>query len=103
MVAPPRTEGDRWIDPMGATNADCGGKSKVTCKPLLARRQRDAKTPAATRPILHRYDPTEAQNQVPRDGKTEPGTAAIAVARGLKTQERLENPLAIRRRHARAA
>jgi hypothetical protein len=66
-------------------------------------RQYDAETRAAARPVLHRDAPAEAQNQMPRDGKTKPGTAAIAIARGLKTQERLENPLTVRARHARAA
>jgi hypothetical protein len=62
----------------------------------LPRRQDNAQTRAAARPVLHSYDPAEAQDQMPRDGKTKPGAAAIAVARGVKTHERLENPLAIR-------
>src|SRR5439155_19567758 len=102
MVAPPRTEGDRWIGPMAV---ECRLRWQIQggLQALLPRRQRDAETRAAARPVLHRDNPAEAQGQMPRDGKSKPGAAAIAVARGLKTQERRENPLAIRCGHARPA
>src|SRR5262245_22107127 len=98
-MAPLRTLAMGGIGPLGGTMQIAVANPRW----LLSRRQRNAKPRPTARPVFHCYSPTKTQNQVPCDGKTEPGPATITVARGLKTQERLENSLALAWWHARPA
>src|SRR5215468_9681191 len=89
-----------------ATSAGCDAtalKAGRSSAAALGQRQPDTKAGAAARAILDLYAAAEAVKKMPGDGKAEPSAAAVAVARGLEPQERLEDPLALGRGHARPA
>jgi hypothetical protein len=58
-------------------------------------RQRHAEAGAATGAILDPDRTAVALDQVPRNGEAQSGAAALAVARRIKAQERLEDALTV--------
>jgi hypothetical protein len=87
----------------------CEPVARVRLEPVAAwsrrrgERQRHAEAGAATRAILDSNRTAVALDRMPRNREAQSGAAALAVARRIKAQERLEDSLTVGCGDARAA